>query len=160
MRELTDAERELLETRRVEFPEFYAELMPVLVDFVNRLGIEPAHIVLTDAVGVVPLVGTVLQDMPVGSEDDRVWLLTRVGYLVGEYLVQKYGGCWFVNEDPESRTFARNVVGQFAALGESGARVDPFQVAQEYVDAPPGRDLVALLDDVERELLPAAGSAA
>lgn len=153
MRPMNPAEESAVATRRAQFDAFYSELIPVLVSFVDRLGITPAHAVLTDAVAFAPLVGTALRDMQVESSEDRVWLLTRVGYFVGEYLVQHHGGCWFVNDDPDSASFARFVVGRFAALGGSQARVDPFAVAAEYVDSLPGVDLPALLADVDVALV-------
>lgn len=126
--------------------------MPVLVAFTEQLGVTPAHAVLTDAVAFAPLLATALRDQQVESADDRVWLLTRVGYYAGEYLVQRHGGCWFVNDDPASPSFARFVVGRFAALRGTSARVDPFAVAAEYVDGLPGADLVALLGDIDTAL--------
>ena len=39
-----------LEKRRAAFGQFYQEMMPVLVDFVGKIGINPAHEVLNHAV--------------------------------------------------------------------------------------------------------------
>jgi hypothetical protein len=153
MRPLNTVEQAAVSARRAQFDAFYSELMPVLVGFIDRLGITPAHAVLTDAVAFAPLVSAALRDMRVETADDRVWLVTRVGYFVGEYLVQNHGGCWFVNDDPDSATFARFVVGRFAALGGSQARVDPFAVAADYTDGLPGADFAALLADIDVALV-------
>lgn len=157
MRALSRSEQEALSARKSQFGQFYAELMPVLVEFMDQLGVTPAHAVLTDAPTFAPLLATVLRDQRLESEDDRVWLLTRVGYFVGEYFVQQHGGCWFVNDVPESASFARFVVGHFAALRGSTARVDPFEVASDYVDALPGADLAALLAEIDVALAGVAG---
>jgi hypothetical protein len=61
-------------------------------------------------------------------------LITRLGYFVGEYCVQKYSGCWFVDDLGGSRYFGRYVAGRFASVANESAMVDPFLVAQEYVD--------------------------
>lgn len=146
-----------MSARHARFDAFYAELMPVLVAFVEQLGITPAHGVLTNAPAYAPLLASALRDTRVETPDDRVWLLTRVGYYAGEYLVQQHGGCWFVNDDPGSKSFARYVVGRFAALGGSQARVDPFAVAADYVSALPGADLAVLLAEVDTALESVAG---
>lgn len=84
--------------------------------------------------------------------DDRVWALTRIGYFVGEVLIQRVSGCWLLNEFPHSRTFLRYVVGQFAGAADQGVMVDPFEVAAAFVDQPPGRSLAAILGEIETEI--------
>ena len=102
--------------------------------------------VLRAAVQFVPPLDRALQDVGVASAEDRTWLLTHVGYFIGEYFVQKYGGCWSVSEAQDSKFFARCVVGQFAKLG-TAAVFDPFDVAKDYVDAPAPRHLEQLLNE-------------
>jgi hypothetical protein len=149
---MTPEEMLLLEKRKAGLDQFYQELMPVLVDFVGKLGINPAHGVLEHAGQFAPLLDQALQSMAVAGEQDRAWLLTRMGYFVGEYFVQKYGGCWYVNEIQGSRYFGRYVVGRFARLNNSIPMLDPFPIAQDYVDAPVPRHLVKTLAEVEAEL--------
>jgi hypothetical protein len=93
---MTSEEMLLLEKRRAAFSQFYHELMPVLVDFVGKMGVSPAHEVLRHAEWFVPYLDRALQTMVVTNEQDRSWLLTRMGYFTGEYFVQKYSGCWYV----------------------------------------------------------------
>ncbi len=159
MRDLSASEQAALSARKSQFGPFYAELIPALVEFMDRLGITPAHAVLTDAPAFAPLLATVLRNQHLENAADRVWLLTRVGYYVGEYLVQRHGGCWFVNDAAKSASFARFVVGQFATLGGVSARVDPFAVAADYVDDLPGADLAALLGEIDVALDGVAGRA-
>jgi hypothetical protein len=149
---MTPEELHLLEKRKAGFEEFYKELFPVLVDFVGKLGIKPSHEVLKHAPQFVPYLELALQNMAVTDEADRIWLLARMGYFVGEYFSQKYRGCWFVNEVAGSRYFGRYVVGRFARLGNQALMLDPFQVAQTYVDTPMPRSLGNLLVEVEGEL--------
>jgi len=82
-----------LESRKAGFQQFYEELMPALVDFVGKMGIGPAHEVLRHAGQFAPLLGNALQSMTVANAEDRLWLLTRMSYFIGEYFSQKYGGC-------------------------------------------------------------------
>ena len=86
------------------------------------------------------------------ESQDQAWILTRLGYLIGEYLVQKFGGCWYVNDIPDSRFFARYVVGRFARIKNQNVCVDPMAVADEYLSEPPGRSLVATLKKAEDEI--------
>lgn len=123
-----------LEKRRAAFGQFYQEMMPVLVDFVGKIGINPAHEVLNHAVEFAPFVANAIDRMEVRQEDDRIWLLTRLGYFVGEYFAQKYRGCWYVEDRPTSDNFTRYVVGRFD--GFKDAVIDPFEIAREYVDSP------------------------
>jgi hypothetical protein len=142
----------VLERRQARFDRFYEELMPALVDFVERVGIKPGHGVLNQAPLYVEHLTTALSGLTVSSDEDRIWLLARVSYFIGEYLVQKYSGYWYVNDIEGSRYFARYVVGRFSALNNLVPMVDPFEVAQVFVDTPPPRQLDALLGEVESEL--------
>jgi hypothetical protein len=71
----------------------------------------------------------------------------------GEYFVQKFHGCWTLNDIPGSRYFARYVVGQFQAAKNLQMMLDPFDMAIEYVDAPIPRQLQTLLDAASIELM-------
>lgn len=150
---MTSEEMFLLEKRKTGFAQFYNELIPVLVDFVAKLGINPAHEVLKHAPQFAPHLDQALQTMIVADEQDRAWLLTRMGYFIGEYFVQRYGGCWHVNEIQGSRYFGRYVVGRFDRLSNSIPMLDPFLVAQDYVDAPLPRHLNRLLTEVDADLI-------
>jgi hypothetical protein len=86
---------------------------------------------------------------------DRISLLSRLGYFIGEYLVQRLNGNWFLNELPDSRYFSRYVVGYFARASNPKAMVDPFEVGNAFIAEPPGRSLSNLLSSVEKEILQA-----
>ncbi|UQV44283.1 hypothetical protein KIV45_20940 [Janthinobacterium lividum] len=86
--------------------------------------------------------------MAVADPADRQWLIARVGYFAGEVLVQQYGGCWYVNEVVGSRYFAHYVVGKFVGIDNATMMVDPFELAQVYVDTPAPRALIPLLAEV------------
>jgi hypothetical protein len=147
-----DSQATLLQKRKGEFEDFYKGLIPALVEFVGRLGVQPSHEVLNQAVGFAPHLESALKDLKVEDEQDRIWLLTRIGYFVGEYFAQKHGGCWYVNEIEGSRYFARYVVGRFARLKNPASMLDPFEVARVFVDTPPPRHLQGLLSEVDGEL--------
>ncbi len=149
---MKDQDAALLDKRRAAFEEFYSNLAPALVDFIDKMGIKPAHQVLKHAVQYARYLERALERLEVVGEEDRIWLLTRLGYFIGEYFAQQHGGCWYLNEVSGSRYFGRYVVGRFARLGNAGLMIDPFQVAQVYVDSPVPRQLERLLAEVEAEL--------
>jgi hypothetical protein len=146
---MTPDQAELLRKRKDDFDSFYKSMLPALVEFVGLLGISPAHEVLKKADHFVPLVERATQGMALESQEDRVWLITRAAYFVGEVFVQRFAGCWFVNELPDTKYFARYVVGQFGAGTESNAMIDPFEIATAYVDSAIPRNLGGLLNEVE-----------
>jgi hypothetical protein len=151
MRDLTEAERANLGRRKARFDAFLEERMPVLVDFVERLGLPNAPMVLVEANSFLPAIGRYMENQQIGHED-RTWILTRIGYFVGEWFVQQHGGCWYSNQAPDSRCFLRYVVGKFARIPNKHAMIDPFSIAEMFVDSPCPRSLVSVLADVESEL--------
>lgn len=146
------AQANMIEKRKGEFEDFYKGLIPSLVEFVDRLGVKPAHEVLNQAMQFAPHLNAALRDLQVSDEQDRIWLLTRVAYFVGEYFAQKHGGCWYVNDIEGSRYFGRYVVGRFPSFQKPTLMLDPFELAQAYVDTPPPRNLEDLLAEVDSEL--------
>jgi len=146
----------LLKERQEGFLDFYKALIPTLVEFVGLMGVQPSHEVLKHAVRIAPYLDKSLKDMLIGGGEERTWLLLRMGQFIGEYFVQKYDGCWYVNDIVGSRYFARYVVGQFAALGNKMPMLDPFLIAQGFVDAPVPRNLEALLREIDVELIQVA----
>jgi len=135
--------------RQATFDHFHAELAPVLVDFIDALGIEPPQEVLSQAGPYLPYVEKALAEMAIADADDRSWLLVRMMYFVGEYFAQQYGGYWYVEETPGSRLFGRCVVGKFTKFAKRDLVVDPFEIATAYVDTPCPRVLSPLIAAVE-----------
>ena len=140
--------------RQASFDHFHAELAPVLVDFIDALGIEPAREVLRQAGHYLPYVERALSEMAIADEDDRNWLLVRMSYFVGEYFAQQYGGVWLIDEAAGSRSFGRCVVGKFS---NGGPLVDPLAIASAYVALPCPRPLAALVAAAEASLAGATG---
>jgi hypothetical protein len=151
MRELTEHEQGERDRRRAGLDSFLAQRMPVLSDFAQRLELRDPPMIVANPDRFLPSIDAYMKDQIVTPED-RVWILTRLGYLIGEVLVQRLSGSWFLNEIPDSRYFLRYVVGRFAGAPNPAAMVDPFQVADAYLSRPPGRSLSAIVSQVEGEL--------
>jgi hypothetical protein len=151
MRELTEDEQRERDRRRASFEAFLTERMPVLSDFARRLELRDPLMIVADPERFLPSIDAYMRDQVVAPED-RAWILARLGYLIGELLVLRLSGCWFLNEVPDSRYFLRYVVGRFASASNPAATVDPFGVAEFYLSQPPGRSLPAIVRQVEDEL--------
>lgn len=138
--------------RQATFDHFHAELAPVLVEFIDALGIEPPQQVLTQAGHYLPFVDKALAEMAIADTEDRNWLLVRMMYFIGEYFAQQYGGYWYVEETAESRLFGRCVVGKFSKFPGGELVIDPFEIATAYVDGPLPRQLAPLVAAVETRI--------
>lgn len=138
-----------LRERQDDFDDFYQSLMPGLVEFVELMGVTPAHFVLKQAAQYVPHIEKATKDLAVKSEEERIFFVMRMGWFIGEIFVQKFRGCWFVDDLPESDYFASYVIGQFKPPINPMLRIDPFSMAKEYVDSRRPRKLAALLRQVE-----------
>ncbi len=138
----------LLEQRRTKFEQFLAERMPVLADFAERLELANPEMIVADPGSYLPAVGAFMVEQVV-EPDDKNWIVARLGYLVGEVLIQRLSGCWFLNEMENSKNYGMYVVGQFPCCSNSAVNVDPVAVAIDFVEQAPTRDLVGLVAEVE-----------
>jgi hypothetical protein len=125
--------------------------MPVLTEFIALLGMPNPHMVLMEAQQYLPAVDSYMKRQTVAPED-RIWILTRLGYFIGELLVQRFAGCWFLDEIPDSRYFLRYVVGRFARIPNPNAMVEPFYTADVYLSQLPEQSLTGIIDKVVNEL--------
>ncbi len=154
---MTPAQIALFAERKANFNTFYENLIPTLVDFIKHLEIIDAHNVLRQAFLFVSDLDLFFKNIMITDEEDKIWLLTRIGYFVGEYFAQKYQGCWIVCEIPESKYFGRYVIGEFSGLDENKI-LDPFEVAKTYVNTPIPRQFEELLADIDYLLLKISNS--
>lgn len=151
MRELSVVEAELLERRQKGFKQFFSELMPVLADFIERLGLPQPAMVIAEPGMFVDGVADFFANQVI-DEEDRVWAITRLGYFIGELLNKRFGGCWYVNDNPESSSFSRYVVGQFQCCANMRLSIDPMAAANRFLLEPVGRDFRRVLSDIETEI--------
>ncbi|ONH54207.1 hypothetical protein SAMN04490182_5655 [Pseudomonas cedrina] len=130
----------LLDRRAAGFAAFKSERMPVLHKFCESLGFDQPHEVLIEPKKFLPLLDDGFQHAVI-SEENRVWFVTRIGYYIGEYLISLFDGCWLLDDDPLSPSFAKYVVGDFSIEGVKAKVVDPFEIAQRYAITPAPRFL-------------------
>nr|WP_288498685.1 hypothetical protein [uncultured Pseudomonas sp.] len=139
-----DSNGDILRRRLQEFESFRKERLPVLHKFAETLGFPDPHLILLKPAEFISGISDFFSNHVI-EEDDRVWLLTRIGYFLGEFFICTYDGCWMVDEDAGSKTFSRHIVGDFSLVDKYG--VDPFELAALYVDTPAPRSLKLQLDD-------------
>ena len=152
MRPLTESERELRDRREAEFDQFFSECMPVLEDFFDRLEVPDPGAVVEHPGRFLTVLDTFMRHQEV--PDDRIWIQTRIAYYVGEWLKERFGGCWQLNDIPDSRYFLQYVVGGFTrGVRAPNAMVQPFFIAHEFLDMPVPRSLSELLASVSNELM-------
>jgi hypothetical protein len=125
--------------------------MPVLADFIERLALPNPALVLVEAEKYLPAIDLWLKAQII-APSDRTWILTRLGYFIGEYLVQQLGGCWYLSAIPDSKYFGRYVVGRFARASNPNAMVDPFAVAEVCIADPSGTSLTLIVTSVTKEI--------
>lgn len=131
------------------FLAFKSEKDPVLEEFLTALGLPPQT---KEIPSLLRHLDSVLK-MELFEQDDFPWLVTRLGYFVGDFFVQKFGGKWFLNQIPETKFFLRYVVGDFNRITNRSALIDPHLIAYDFIRSSPPRDLVKLVEAVEGELI-------
>jgi hypothetical protein len=139
-----------LADRKAQFDCFLEERMLILVDFMRALGFQEPHRVLNEPHLFIAGVGTWIEAQQVGAED-RAWLASRVGYLIGEYLVTQLGGHWLLCERADSRYFGRYVVGGFLRARNPEAVADPMEAGMAVVDGT--EKLTSLVEEIKLAVL-------
>jgi hypothetical protein len=135
MATLTPEQQQTLSRRRAAFDTYFAESMPALANLIGSIGAPDPTLVVNEPGSYIALLDDWLRTAAFNvppAPQDRVWLISRLGYFIGYVLTERHGGYWFVDEQPESRWFGCYVVGQFQDF--PNGRVDPNYVAAQFVD--------------------------
>lgn len=99
--------------RKAELNKFVSEGFSVIADFAKRLGVNDAHVLLIDVDRLKQFIFTTVHEFMKSQRvepKDRVWIITRIGYLLGEFFKEKYSGHWTVNENKNSKQYGHYVV--------------------------------------------------
>lgn len=136
----------LIERRRAGFDEFVADAVPATEDFVRSVIQEDPESHLKDLETFLPVLAAVLRDEDLDDEAIR-WLHVRIMYMLGQYLCQRFGAGWVLDEVPGSPLFARYVID--IPVSETGSyRVDPSEMAYDILSADVPRDIYAVIHPV------------
>lgn len=148
---LSNEQEQLLQQSQAAFDAYYDALGASLVNFVERLGIQPAHEVLTNAAEYLPYIDAAMRTIVIRDESWQ-WVKTMLGYFIGEYLVQCHAGCWFLETQPQSPHFCRTMVGGFETGLPPDAALEPEQLALAFLAQPVPRELARLIAGTEASL--------
>jgi hypothetical protein len=155
MRELTEAEVELRTKRRKAFRSFVGDSKPAIMEFAEFLGVENPQTAVEQPEKFLKVLEAFLkvEDISELEQKDREWLHLRLMYFIGQLLLYRYGGIWFLNENPEAKSFLRYVVGYFERGSvPKNLSVDPFSVVEDFLVEPPERSLLSTIKKVEEEM--------
>lgn len=151
VRPLTREEQQQLERARDRLPQIQAEFWPMLSDLFGKLGLNPPPRDVRAATWYLPAFEQWISAQTI-SPNDAPWITARVAGFLGELLVERWQGTWYVNDLPDTHFFARIVVGRFPGIANPHAMVDPYSAALSFVSSPPGRSLTRILSEIERDL--------
>lgn len=157
MRDLTPEETATLDDRWKNFQAFVSLIRPAIEEFIRLVMAVDPKPYLEDFEKLLLALEQGLRDEDLSrlSDDDRLWLQVRIGYIIGELLSQRFEAMWHICEDPQSKFFLRYVLGYFKRGVKKGLILDPIEAAGVYLETPPPRSLLAVLDSIE-ELKPKA----
>ena len=157
MRNLTPEEISTRDRRREGLRSFLGAIRPALVEFIRSIIVESPEEYIQEPERFLPVLENWLkyEDLSKLSPDDRLWLQFRLAYVIAELMQRRFDAVWIVDEDPGSKFFLRYVLGFFKGGVKTGLVLDPVVVAIAYLELPPPRSLVSLLDSID-ELKPEA----
>lgn len=148
---LSKEQEQRIQASQAEFDAYYDALGSALVNFVERLGIQPAHEVLTNAAEYLPYIDAAMRTIAIRDESWQ-WVKTMLGYFIGEYFVQQYAGCWYLETRPESPHFCLHMVGGFEHGLSAEAAIEPAAVALAFLSGPVPRELAQLIEETQAQL--------
>ncbi|MCH2044287.1 MAG: hypothetical protein MK212_09080 [Saprospiraceae bacterium] len=142
----------LIEKRKLELDNFVNESFAVNTDFASRLGLENPFEILMNFESLKDFMFTTVHNFMKHQKitsEDRVWMITRLGYLLGEYFKEKYAGYWTVNEAPDSPQYGHYVIHAKSPSGNAHYPINVFGAATELVEQEDERDLIQLVTEIE-----------
>lgn len=155
-RPLTEQEQEQLASRRAAFTDVMEQLGPAITELADHLGlpfperaVDRLDEVLQELDRTLPRL-----DLEALSNEQLVWLNTRLLYFIGQWLVRRYSGHWFLQEDPESDFFLRYITGNFQDSPDPTIIIDPLEVAIHVLEDPSARPLSVVLNTVFTNIPP------
>lgn len=140
-----------LDQLHTQLPTFIEEGRTLLLELAEASELEAPKDVLSKAEALSTLLYTVdaeLRDAYL-EDEDRDWMVPRLGYAIGQYFVLDHHGRWGLNSQPNSPQYGHYVVLVPSPSDEYKVYpVDTFEAAYEYVYQEPDRDLVGLLEEI------------
>ncbi len=147
---MSSEQRSIIEERIRAFPDVIAEMPGDLAELAEFLGVESYRFTRDGLEELVQALDAFLSNGNLGAvdEDQRIWLHTRMMYLIGEVLNERHGGHWSLQSDPESDFYGHYVVGGFRK--DPDRLVDSAEAAHALLNEEPPRDLLGVIDRLGR----------
>ncbi len=155
MRELTLEEKEIQTKRRKAFRSFVAGIKPAIIEFAGFVGVENPQTAVDKPEKFLQVLELFLKNQDISELDreDQQTFHTMLMYYVGELLLYRHGGIWFLNENPDSESFLHYVVGYFERDGVSKELfLDPFNIIQGFMQTKIGRSLTEIIREAEENI--------
>tara|TARA_B100000609_G_C17104852_1_gene376604 strand:+ start:363 stop:833 length:471 start_codon:yes stop_codon:yes gene_type:complete len=135
MNNLNEEQFAIIADREAYFLEYMDFAFEMLLDFSSKLeSVHPEHFIehpLDYIVAVDDQFGGIIN-----SDIDDNHLVPQIGFFLGSCLNADLDGQWLLNKDPNSKYFARYVVGNFKKVTLPNIVVDPMQAAFEFFSSP------------------------
>lgn len=136
---------ELLAEHQAGLDEWRHDSVAALMRWATAIGVDPQTMLTDPASGIGPAEAMLgHEDIEALDDEDRGWVISHLLAHVAAILMQRKGGGWEVDDDPESPTYTNYVV------DADGTYYDPIRATIGYLKSPPGaRDLSEQLAETE-----------
>ena len=155
MRKITLEEKEIQIRRRKSFDSFLSGINPAIKEFASFIGIENPQNALDKPEKFLEVLEFFFKNQDIGELDieARETLHLMLMYFVGELLLARYGGNWFLNENPDSESFLHYVVGYFEKdIISEELFLDPFNIVKVFIQTNIGRSLIKTIKEAEESI--------
>jgi len=151
---MSPEEMNTLRERKEGLDEFMSEVRPRVLELAEFSGATDAESSLDNPDALIPLLNDFWKryDFKAITQNQSIWLGTRVMCFIGMICLHRYGGRWYVQDDPDVDFFLQYVVGHFDMAGLDDAIVAPYEVTKIYMDLPVGRSLTTTIEEMHRSL--------
>jgi hypothetical protein len=142
MNDFTESVLKLRAKRQESFKNFVDGIEPALTELADFIGVENPQTAVKNPEMFLKVLDLYFKEENFRDLDlDAIKTLhLMLTYFIGQFLVFRHRGDWFLNEERDSKSFLRYVVGKFedSSIREN-IYVDPFDSAQKYLEKLPGR---------------------
>lgn len=138
----------ILDQRRRDLDQWRRQMDESVVELGRLLGIDPPTTLSREPLWALPILRRLMaQDMGGRSDGDRAWVATTLLAIIGQQLMRDHDAQWVVEHDPASLAYARYIL-----RTPAGRKVDLGALVDEFLAAPTGREVLALVAAAESRL--------
>lgn len=132
-----DQDPSSLASKRSEFVKTMGEVVSGVHDIAVAVGMTDPANALDHPDDFLEAVDLFLGHADLSNVHRRAWLKNRLAFFIGAWLARRYGGTWFLQENPKAKFYLKTVVGGFES--DASLTVDPVALASRILSTdPPG----------------------